>query len=127
METTYKIIAIGNLNEDKTGHVRDLFEVDGTPGDQIIYVNVYMKDYHTTDGDIRVSVWDMAEHGSENQGDPTMYYSDVDLILVVNAEDIASIQEASPNSTLYDTETGDDLEVISLLRALADNHDLELL
>jgi len=132
IETRYKIIAIGNPNENKTGHVRDIFEVDGTPGEQIIYVNVYMKDYHTTAGDMRVSIWDMAEHGSEHQGDPTSYYSGVDLILVVNngdglAEEIASIQEACPNSTLYDTEIGDDLKVISLLRALADNHELELL
>ncbi len=132
IENQYKIVTIGNLNENKTYHVGELFEIPPTESPETPYVDIYIKDYHTTDGDMTVLVWDIALQGLGYQGDPTRYYKDVDLLLVVNNEDeltgeIISIQEASPQSKLFETLIGDDLEVISLLRALTGNHGLELL
>ena len=144
MNTSYKILAIGNLNENKTDHVRSVLGLPPSESEKlefsalekiqyqgIIYVNVYIKIYHTTDGEMTLLVWDLAELGSKYQTDQS-YYKDTDLILSVNngaqlTKEIASIHKISSNSKLFETKTDDDLGVISLLRVLKNNPKLKLL
>lgn len=139
MNTSYKILAIGNLNENKTDHVRSVLGLPPSESEKLEfsalektqYVNVYIKIYHTTDGEMTLLVWDLAELGSKYQTDQS-YYKDTDLILSVNngaqlTKEIASIHKISSNSKLFETKTDDDLGVISLLRVLKNNPKLKLL